>query len=89
MAPDVMDFEDFEILSHEAGDALRPSMSKPAAVIPRKLHKGAVQVTLQNDDKDHKRLPGLASVWVKTFCCSHNVRDADIITGLLQDYGYR
>eukprot|EP00798_Chlamydomonas_sp_ICE-L_P022381 gene22381-29487_t len=32
---------------------------------------------------------GSAMVWVKTFGCSHNVSDGEVMAGLLQDYGYR
>lgn len=33
-------------------------------------------------------LPGLASVWVKTFGCAHNISDSEYMLGLLSAYGY-
>ncbi|KAG1666851.1 hypothetical protein FOA52_009475 [Chlamydomonas sp. UWO 241] len=33
--------------------------------------------------------PGRASVWVKTFGCSHNVSDGEYMAGQLEAYGYR
>ena len=34
-------------------------------------------------------VPGTASVWVKTFGCSHNQSDSEYMSGQLQQYGYR
>ncbi len=32
--------------------------------------------------------PGLASIWVKTFGCSHNQSDGEYMLGLLAEHGY-
>ena len=34
-------------------------------------------------------IPGTASVWVKTFGCSHNQSDSEYMAGQLEAYGYR
>lgn len=33
--------------------------------------------------------PGSASVYVKTYGCSHNISDSEYMAGLLQDYGFK
>ena len=34
-------------------------------------------------------VPGVQSVWVKTFGCSHNTSDAEFMAGQLHEYGYK
>ena len=47
---------------------------------------------LQNSVEEEKKpewLPGSASVYVKTYGCSHNISDSEYMAGLLQDYGFK
>lgn len=39
--------------------------------------------------QDREHVPGVQTVWVKTFGCSHNQSDSEYMMGLLQAYGYR
>ena len=34
-------------------------------------------------------IPGTQTIYVKTFGCSHNISDSEVMMGLLSDYGYR
>ncbi|QDZ25522.1 radical SAM methylthiotransferase [Chloropicon primus] len=43
----------------------------------------------RRDDDGNAGVPGTASVWVKTFGCSHNSSDSEYMAGQLEQYGYR
>lgn len=43
----------------------------------------------QPDAEARATVPGVQSVWVKTFGCSHNQSDSEYMMGVLQAYGYR
>ena len=49
----------------------------------REVHSSAVPA-------DAKRsVPGVQTVYVRTFGCSHNQSDSEYMMGILQAYGYR
>ena len=55
-------------------------------VAPRKV--GPIDLQREQVAK-LERVPGVASVWVRTYGCSHNISDSEYMLGQLQQYGYR
>lgn len=54
----------------------------------RKNQEGiALQAEL--DPEYLQEVPGMGSVFVKTFGCSHNISDSEFMMGQLSDYGYQ
>lgn len=39
-------------------------------------------------EKPEGNIPGTQSIYVKTFGCSHNISDSEVMTGILAKYGY-
>jgi threonylcarbamoyladenosine tRNA methylthiotransferase CDKAL1 len=51
--------------------------------------KAVVSRNISNDFSSYSGNPYSASIWVKTFGCSHNVSDGEYMAGQLSSYGYR
>jgi hypothetical protein len=41
------------------------------------------------DELARRTVPGVHTIWVRTFGCSHNQSDSEYMMGILQAYGYR
>lgn len=73
--------EDFEDLA-----SLIPSpQDEDAGVVLQRIAKRRDCETAE----DFANVPGTQSIYVKTFGCSHNVSDSEVMMGQLQSYGYR
>jgi hypothetical protein len=73
------DIEDSVLLAEDSRVSRAPLTPAPPAV-PHQQHATA---------DDRARVPGVQSIWVKTFGCSHNQSDSEYMMGVLQAYGYR
>lgn len=49
----------------------------------REIHSSAVPADAKSS------VPGVQTVYVRTFGCSHNQSDSEYMMGILQAYGYR
>lgn len=96
MAASVVDIE--EIAAGGAGDQARDAgvWVRPG---PRPRGRGRVEQppTRSNESLNASQtlaresfdsVPGIGSVWIKTFGCSHNASDSEYMAGQLQAYGY-
>ena len=54
------------------------------SVLPRSLRTYRCEDRASGDN-----IPGVGSVYVKTWGCAHNTSDGEYMAGLLADYGYR
>lgn len=89
-----MDLEDIEDISGQQDDGTRITRDLPPQVARGQRHAKSLAEPCYAADEDSAcaqpgDLPGLGSVWVKTFGCSHNISDSEYMAGQLQDYGYR
>ncbi len=76
---DLHDLEDLPLHSHHEGPRLqRPSLVGHAAKASASLAAAPAA-----------GVPGAASVWVKTYGCSHNTSDGEYMAGMLSAFGYR
>lgn len=83
-AESIGDLEDLAA-STASPDARLGGHALPAMVARRRAGDSSSSAV----PKPPGELPGMASVWVKTFGCSHNVSDSEYMAGMLSSYGYR
>jgi threonylcarbamoyladenosine tRNA methylthiotransferase CDKAL1 len=76
--------EDIEDVSHLPSESRGVRCGPKAACIPPS------EADREPVDADTKRtVPGVQTIWVKTFGCSHNQSDSEYMMGILQAYGYQ
>eukprot|EP00955_Chlamydomonas_euryale_P043314 352554-Chlamydomonas_euryale.AAC.10 len=74
---------------HAASAAAAAATAARMARVSRRPRADARGAIAADDKHGSGPGPGVGSVWVKTFGCSHNVSDGEYMAGLLQEYGYR
>jgi threonylcarbamoyladenosine tRNA methylthiotransferase CDKAL1 len=51
------------------------------------VHQSSSKAAVPEEVK--RTVPGVQTVYVRTFGCSHNTSDSEYMMGILQEYGYR
>ncbi len=77
--------DDIEDIAATVGPSRVPSSSRGVAYRPRRREGNDPAPPRDGSDAD---VPGCASIYVKTYGCSHNASDGEYMSGLLQQYGY-
>lgn len=80
---------DIEDLSRQdGGDNSNGTLGSRARVTLQTVGRKSQKHNIQ-DEAASSLIPGVQSVWVKTFGCAHNVSDSEYMMGQLQAYGYK
>lgn len=63
-------------------------------ILPRSLKKSKINPNVEEDSNDKEsnnegNAPGLASIYVRTWGCTHNNSDSEYMAGQLAVYGYK
>lgn len=62
-------------------------------ILPKSLKKNKISVIDEEEnvkpDENTSNVPGLASIFVKTWGCTHNGSDGEYMAGQLAAYGYK
>ena len=80
---DVMLVDDIEDFSTQELSAERVPMTARGVRVRRRPQQPS------EDSQPPSHVPGIQSVYVKTYGCSHNHSDSEYMCGLLSEYGYK
>jgi threonylcarbamoyladenosine tRNA methylthiotransferase CDKAL1 len=96
------DIEDILKQDHQLGDMANEDFNRAnnkSFIIPKKLKKKSQTDDISNEieegqentepDTSMTNVPGVASVYIKTWGCTHNGSDGEYMAGQLAAYGYQ
>ena len=87
-------------LNNESLDGLNRAANK-SFILPKMIKKNKnlfsnkfdqndqINVDLRAASQSETNIPGVASIYVKTWGCTHNSSDSEYMTGQLAAYGYK